>query len=202
MKKNFKAVYEFQGEEIIIKTPVSLGLLNELQLALLGEDEDEKVLTERDDIIFDKTYDFLEEKVIELFTKETGIYDNFGVAFKVPQKKDKYSFRVEIIEFEEPTFMKEEKETKEMMITEKSVLLGGYHRGISVTKKDENHNILHIKSLTADVGKGAGITSFLSDDEEIKNSLIGLSDDALLDVAFALANYAEEVLGVSVLKEK
>jgi hypothetical protein len=202
MKKNFKAVYEFKGEEVIIKTPVSLGLLNELQLALLGEDEDEKVLSEKDDIIFEKTYDFIEEQVIELFTKETGIYGDFEVAFKIPQENDKYSFRVEIIELEEPNFVEEEKETKEMMITEKSVLLGGYHRGISVTKKEENHNVLHIKSLTSEVGKGAGVTSFLSADEEIKNSLLGLSDDALLDVAFALANYAEEVLGVSVLKEK
>jgi hypothetical protein len=40
----------------------------------------------------------------------------------------------------------------------------------------------------------------LSEDGLIKNSIIGLSDEAVLDLAFALNQYVRETLGVVVIE--
>lgn len=88
----------------------------------------------------------------------------------------------------------------EIVVSENQVVSKSTDRVVSITKNRKNNNILHFKSPTSKVGKEQGVRHFLSEDELIKNSIIGLSDEAVLDLTFALAHYVEEVLGVSILE--
>lgn len=88
----------------------------------------------------------------------------------------------------------------EVVVSENQVVVKSTDRVVGVTKNKKGINVLHFKAPTSKVGKEPAVKSFLSEDELIKNSLIGLSDEAIIDLTFALAHYVEEVLGISVLE--
>ena len=90
------------------------------------------------------------------------------------------------------------KETKiEVVVSENKVVSKSTDRVIGITKNSKGINVVHLKSPTSKVGKESGIKSYLSEDELIKNSIIGLSDEAILDLHISLSLYVEEVLEVT-----
>lgn len=182
MKRNFDAVYEVGGKNIKIKTPTYLALILNLQEALL-EKEDFN-LSEEQENVFNKSHDFLEEEVSKIFTDFTGI-EVGEVIFKQPKKKDDHGLRVEIIPQEE-----EEESIGEGMVeidqTDSSVTVTSDKRSIRVLKREDGSHIIHIKSLTENVGKGSAVHHYLSEGEEVKNTIVGMSDDALKELTIAL----------------
>lgn len=89
---------------------------------------------------------------------------------------------------------------KEVVVLENKVVVKSTDRVVGITRNKKGNNVLHIKGLTSLVGSEPAVESFISEDGLIKNSIIGLSDEAVLDLTFALAYYVEEVLGISVLE--
>jgi hypothetical protein len=83
----------------------------------------------------------------------------------------------------------------EVIVTENKVVSKSTDRVVEITKNKKGINVLHFKAPTSKVGKEPAVKSYLSEDELIKNSLIGISDEAVLDLTFALNQYAKEVLG-------
>ena len=189
MKKSFNAVYEFKGQEITIKTPTYLGLICQLENAILRDDAEGNFpdLTKGEEVLLEKTYRFAEEELAELFKKETGFLGEVSIGFLLPKEGDKYGFRVRVNE-EEVT------EDQGLNVIDNGVTLVGKNRDIIVIKNDKGNNIVHIKSLTKNVGKEAGVKHFLSDDEEIKNSILSLSDEALLELLQTLIVYKDKVI--------
>lgn len=86
----------------------------------------------------------------------------------------------------------------EIKIGLNGVSLKSETRSVGVKKNKKGSNILHIKSLTANVGKEAGVKSFLSEDDLIKNSIMSLSDEAIIEVTLSLMLYLTEVLGAEI----
>lgn len=86
----------------------------------------------------------------------------------------------------------------EITIGLNGVSLKSETRSVGVKKNKKGSNILHIKSLTANVGKESGVKSFLSEDDLIKNSIMSLSDEAILEVTLSLMMYVTEVLGAEI----
>lgn len=90
------------------------------------------------------------------------------------------------------------KNTKaEVIVTESKVMSKSTERVVCISKNSRGINVLHFKTPTSTVGKGSPVKSYLSEDELIKNSLIGLSDEAILDLHISLLVYVKEVLGVT-----
>lgn len=87
-----------------------------------------------------------------------------------------------------------------VVVSENQVVVKSTQRVVGITKNKKGINVLHVKGLTSIVGSEPAVKSFVSEDGLIKNSMLGLSDEAVLDLTFALAHYVEEVLGVSVLE--
>lgn len=189
MKKSFNAVYEFKGQEITIKTPTYLGLICQLENAILRDDENGNFpdLTKKEEILLEKTYKFTEQEVAELFKKETGFLGEVSIGFLFPKEGDKYGFRIRVNE-EEVT------EDQGLNVIDNGVTLVGKNRDIIVVKNDKGNNVVHIKSLTKNVGKEAGVKHFLSEDEEVKNSILSLSDEALLELLQTLTVYKDKVI--------
>jgi hypothetical protein len=88
----------------------------------------------------------------------------------------------------------------EVVVSENQVVVKSTDRVVGVTKNKKGINVLHFKAPTSKVGVEPAVKSFLSEDGLIKNSIIGLSDEAVLDLAFALNQYVQEVLGVVVIE--
>ena len=82
----------------------------------------------------------------------------------------------------------------EIKIEENNVVVKSDERSITVTKNKVGNNVIHIKGLTSLVGKEPASKHFLSEDELIKNTLIGMTDVAIVNLALALRLYVEEVL--------
>lgn len=86
----------------------------------------------------------------------------------------------------------------EITIGLNKVSLKSETRSVGVKKNKKGGNLIHIKSLTANVGKEAGVKSFLSEDDLIKNSMLLLSDEAIVEVTLSLLMYVTEVLGAEI----
>lgn len=82
----------------------------------------------------------------------------------------------------------------EITVDNGAVTLKAEARSIGVRKNKQGSNVIHIKSLTANVGKEAGVKSFLSEDDLVKNTLMALSDDAIIELTISLMTYASDVL--------
>ena len=89
---------------------------------------------------------------------------------------------------------------KEVVVTENQVVVKSTDRVVGITKNRKDNNVLYFKAPTSKVGKEQGVKHFLSEDGLIKNSMLGLSDEAVLDLTSALNQYVEEVLGIRLLK--
>jgi hypothetical protein len=85
----------------------------------------------------------------------------------------------------------------EVVVSENQVVVKSTERVVAITKNSKGVNVVHFKTPTSKVGKGSAIRSYLSEDELIKNSIIGLSDEAILDLHTSLLLYVKEVLGVT-----
>lgn len=73
----------------------------------------------------------------------------------------------------------------------------GKNRRFAVIKKEidgKNRNMIHITSLTSETGKEDGAVSMLSENEKIKYSLVGLSDEAIKELYACLHHYIKNVL--------
>jgi hypothetical protein len=88
----------------------------------------------------------------------------------------------------------------EVVVTENKVVVKSTDRVVGITRNKKGNNVLHFKAPTSKVGKEEGVKHFLSEDGLIKNSMLGLSDEAVLDLAFTLNQYVREVLGVVVIE--
>lgn len=89
---------------------------------------------------------------------------------------------------------------KEVIVSDNNVLVKSSERSVAVVKKSKGVNVIHVKGLTHLVGKQPAVKSFLTENELVKNSIMGLSDEAILDLTFALNQYVGEVLGVVVVE--
>ena len=89
---------------------------------------------------------------------------------------------------------------KEVIVSENQVVVKSTERVVGVTKNKRGINVLHVKGLTSLVGSEPAVKSFVSEDGLVKNSIMGLSDEAIIDLTFALSQYVEEVLGVVVVE--
>lgn len=89
---------------------------------------------------------------------------------------------------------------KEVIVSKNNVVVKSAERVVAVTKNSKGVNVIYTKGLTHLVGKEPAVKSFLSENDLVKNSIMGLSDEAILDLTFALNQYVEEVLGVVVLE--
>jgi len=89
---------------------------------------------------------------------------------------------------------------KEVIVSENQVVVKSTERVVGVTKIKKGVNVLHVKGLTSLVGSEPAVKSFVSEDGLVKNSIMGLSDEAIIDLTFALSQYVEEVLGVVVVE--
>jgi len=90
---------------------------------------------------------------------------------------------------------------KEVIVSGNQVVVKSTERVVGVTKNKKGVNVLHIKGLTSLVGSEPAVKSFASEDGLVKNSILGLSDEAIIDLTFALSQYVEEVLGVVVVED-
>lgn len=88
--------------------------------------------------------------------------------------------------------------SKKIKVEEKEVGVKSEKRSIVVKNNREGHNLVIIKSLTADFGKENAVKFFLSEDDLIKNTIIPFSDDAIIDLTQALLLYSQKVLGAKV----
>lgn len=79
-------------------------------------------------------------------------------------------------------------------ISENSVTVKDTSRSVSVTKNRVGNNVIHIKGLTSLVGKQQASAHYLSEDDLIKNTIIGMTDDGIVELASALMFYVSEVL--------
>lgn len=89
---------------------------------------------------------------------------------------------------------------KEVIVSDNNVLVKSSERSVAVVKNSKGVNVIHVKGLTHLVGKQPAVKSFLTENELVKNSIMGLSDEAILDLTFALNQYVGEVLGVVVVE--
>lgn len=88
----------------------------------------------------------------------------------------------------------------EVIVAENQVIVKSTDRVVGVIKNKKGINVLHFKAPTSKVGVEPAVGSFLSEDGLVKNSIIGLSDEAILDLALALNEYVQEVLGAVVVE--
>jgi len=179
MKKNFKAVYVFEGEEYVIKTPVSLAKMLELYENVTGDFYTEPSADLHDEL--DSSYTYMADSVVELFVEDTGLVGDFEANFLLPSKEDEYGFRVVITRLEESNYSYDEEDNT---IPRKEII---------IVKNDKGNNIIHFKSPTQYVGKEPGIEHYLSDDEKVKNSLIGLTDDSIRYLYAMLGEYITKI---------
>ena len=82
----------------------------------------------------------------------------------------------------------------EIEISEKSVTVKDTSRSVSVTKNRVGNNVIHIKGLTSLVGKQQASAHYLSEDDLIKHTILGMTDDGILELSLALNYYVIEVL--------
>ena len=68
------------------------------------------------------------------------------------------------------------------------------NRRFAVVKKCKNRNMIYITSLTSETGKEDGAITKLSENEKIKYSLVGLSDEAIKELYACLHHYLKNVL--------
>ena len=71
------------------------------------------------------------------------------------------------------------------------------NRRFAVVKKEvdgKNRNMIYITSLTSETGKEDGAITKLSENEKIKYSLVGLSDEAIQELYACLHHYLKNVL--------
>ena len=71
------------------------------------------------------------------------------------------------------------------------------NRRFAVVKKEvdgKNRNMIYITSLTSETGKEDGAITKLSENEKIKYSLVGLSDEAIKELYACLHYYLKNVL--------
>ena len=179
MKKNFKGVYIFDGKEYVIKTPMALGMLLKLQNDILVDDE--LYLSESVDNALEESYSYLSESIVEIFVDATEFVGEFTADFLLPKEGDKYGFRVIITRLDEPTYSYDEEDNT---IPRKE---------ITIVKNDKGNNIIHFKSPTQYVGKEPGTRHYLSDDEKVKNTLIGLTDDSIKYLYAMLGEYITKI---------
>lgn len=71
-----------------------------------------------------------------------------------------------------------------------TIIKGGTTNGV----KDVPSNTICLESLTKYTGKGPGVQYFLTDNEKIKVTKIGLSDESILDLYEGLGEYIKNVL--------
>ena len=81
-------------------------------------------------------------------------------------------------------------------VSKKAVLSKNSTKSITVVQNKLGINVVHFKSPTSLVGKDIATEHYLSEDELIKHTLIGMSDDAIVQLSNALTLYITEVLGV------
>lgn len=89
----------------------------------------------------------------------------------------------------------------EVVVSENQVVVMSTDRVVGLSKNKKGSNVLHFKAPTSKVGKEPAVKSFLSEDGLVKNSIIGLSDEAILDLHFAINQYVQDVLGIVVLQD-
>lgn len=82
----------------------------------------------------------------------------------------------------------------EIEISEKSVTVKDTSRSVSVTKNRVGNNVIHIKGLTSLVGKQQASAHYLSEDDLIKHTILGMTDDGIIELSLALNYYVIEVL--------
>ena len=82
----------------------------------------------------------------------------------------------------------------EIEISEKSVTIKDTSRSVSVTKNRVGNNVIHIKGLTSLVGKQQASAHYLSEDDLIKHTILGMTDDGIIELSLALNYYVIEVL--------
>jgi hypothetical protein len=71
------------------------------------------------------------------------------------------------------------------------------NRRFAVVKKEvdgKNRNMIYITSLTSETGKEDGVIAKLSENEKIKYSLVGLSDEAIKELYTCIHYYLKNVL--------
>lgn len=79
-------------------------------------------------------------------------------------------------------------------VSENSVTVKDTSRSVSVTKNRVGNNVIHIKGLTSLVGKEQASIHYLSEDDLIKHTILGMTDDGIVELASALMFYISEVL--------
>lgn len=89
----------------------------------------------------------------------------------------------------------------EVVVSENQVVVMSTDSVVGLSKNKKGSNVLHFKAPTSKVGKEPAVKSFLSEDGLVKNSIIGLSDEAILDLHFVINQYVQDVLGVVVLQD-
>jgi hypothetical protein len=82
----------------------------------------------------------------------------------------------------------------EVVVEENQVVLKSTDRVISVTKNKSGLNTLHFKASTSKVGTDTAVTCFLSEEGLVKNTIVNLSYEAVIELYIALNQYIEEVL--------
>lgn len=183
MKKGFKAVYEISGKEIEIPVPSYLGLLLNFQNSMLDFEDFE--LSKEQEEVFDETYNLLEKEVSKIFTDFTGIKVADLVFKSLKKKEEKNCIRVQVTPQEVETI--KEDDMVEIEESETSVTVTSEKRSTRVSKRLDGANVIHIRSFTENVGKGSAVKHYLSDGDEVKNTLLALTDDALKELTIALA---------------
>jgi hypothetical protein len=82
----------------------------------------------------------------------------------------------------------------EIKIEENNVAVKNDTRSITVTKNKIGKNLIHIKGLTSLVGTRPASIHFLSEDDLVKNTVLGMTDEGIKSLSLALRLYVEEFL--------
>jgi hypothetical protein len=75
-----------------------------------------------------------------------------------------------------------------------AILVRSKNKRISIERIKENKNAIYITSLTSETGKGISAITKLSENEKIKYSLIGFTDEAIKDLYICLHRYINDIL--------
>ena len=91
------------------------------------------------------------------------------------------------------------RQTVKVRIFKDAIAVRGTNRQTVVTKQERKsqfaaHNVVHLKSLVAESGPDAGVIYELSDNNKIKYSHIGLSDEAIVELYVTLGHYIKNVI--------
>ncbi len=94
---------------------------------------------------------------------------------------------------------KKEKDTICSAIHPNGVIIRSYNREISILRHESKErfaapNVIFVKALTANAGKDPGVKHNLSNNEKIKYSALGLSDEALIELYMGLSHYVKNII--------